>query len=441
MESFPSMLQYAIESFHKEGPYSNSFAHIYAYGEVDNQYVYQIQSQLEQILKRNDESSNKNNVQALQTTPKPIVLHIHSPGGLLNITISLVQYMRNYPIPIIGYAEGYVISAASIIFRCCHYRVMGPYSNMLIHQLSLGFHGKKEELDFQGQETDILMDHLLRLLDPPSKSVAQSWIQLLKHDIMLSTKKTVEYKLCDATLESHFMNDQKHTLKDIKKEDIPYFITNYNTFHKFPLSDKIMSNPDLFSKFQYFDSVPFSMFVQKMHDPPTNYLYNPILLHFYSSEYTTMSMVQPMINIIMGSQKPILSLLSSVISDYSILPFIACPYRIMYPYSYVIINFTKASFIHERQEDMKLNIKMSQEWIRKMFRLYTKVPESILNDLFKRPFMFQAKECLKYGMCDIIYENDMSRDHEKEQMHYHKKKHMKLRIPHKKHKIHKKKKD
>jgi len=407
--SFQDQLKSAIKILHKEGPFSSSFSHIYAYGIVDLQYIFSIKKQLTDILDKKDTvlERDQKEISSFKTQPKPILLHIHSPGGLLDITISLVQYMKDYPIPIIGFIEGFAMSAAAILFRCCHYRVMGIYSHLLIHQLSLGFYGKKEELNFESLKTDYSMETILTLLDPPNEKLQKIWKDLLQRDLFLSSKKSLEYQLCDEIQSLQFWKQSKFMLKNTDKNEIPFMISNYNQYDKIPIEmdEIIASNPSLRQKLFYFDSYPFSNFVCLMNQQSKFYQYMPILLSFNSSEKSKLGMIQPMINIILSSEKSIIGLNTSILADYNVLSFIVCPFRIMYPYSYIVLNFIETKFGYEKPEDVKHNMKINQEWILNILKTFTKLPFNILKNIFKKQYLLKPNDCIKYGLCDFIYKS------------------------------------
>ena len=81
MDSFEKQKQNAIKLFQREGPFSPSFSHIYAYGDVDLEFVFTIKKQMEDILQKTVMSPNVGNAIRFKTSPKPILLHIHSPGN------------------------------------------------------------------------------------------------------------------------------------------------------------------------------------------------------------------------------------------------------------------------------------------------------------------------------------------------------------------------
>ena len=233
------------------------------------------------------------------------------------------------------------------------------------------------------------------------------WEQLLQRDLFLSARKSKEYQLCDEIMETgHWIHNRQKFL-DLSQNDIPFMISNYNQFDKIPfhLDEKLMMNPLFKEKIIYLDALPFSQFVEKMHQSLINYTYSPMLLLFHASEDAKISMVQPFINIILGSKKPIVALNTSIVSDFYLLSYIVCPYRIMYPRSYFILDFSQPLMGSERVEDMKENMKTTQQWVMNLLKTYTKLPKSILDKIFEKKFLLKPKDCLKYGICDQLYDH------------------------------------
>lgn len=78
--------------------------------------------------------------------PKPIYLHITSPGGDLFAGLRATDMIENSKIPIYTVTEGYAMSAASMMFVVGKKRFMTKNSYLLIHQLRSIEEGKWEDL-------------------------------------------------------------------------------------------------------------------------------------------------------------------------------------------------------------------------------------------------------------------------------------------------------
>lgn len=65
----------------------------------------------------------------------PIFLYIDTAGGDLMKATTLVSAIENSVTPVIGYAEGIVMSAGLWIFLACHYRIATRHSDFMYHEL------------------------------------------------------------------------------------------------------------------------------------------------------------------------------------------------------------------------------------------------------------------------------------------------------------------
>lgn len=64
-----------------------------------------------------------------------IVLYIDTPGGELMKAGTLVSAIENSVTPIVGYAEGIVMSAGLWIFLATHYRIATRHADFMYHEL------------------------------------------------------------------------------------------------------------------------------------------------------------------------------------------------------------------------------------------------------------------------------------------------------------------
>ena len=73
-------------------------------------------------------------VQEVKLAPKPILLHIDSPGGYVKSCISIIRIILNAKTPVHTVVEGMAASSAALILACGQKRFAYPDSIVLIHQ-------------------------------------------------------------------------------------------------------------------------------------------------------------------------------------------------------------------------------------------------------------------------------------------------------------------
>ena len=85
----------------------------------------------------------------VEVEPKPIVVHINSPGGSLDAGLSMMSIFRECRVDICACVDGLSASAATFLSVIAPYRVMVSLGISLIHDYS-GFN--------YGRRVDILYD-------------------------------------------------------------------------------------------------------------------------------------------------------------------------------------------------------------------------------------------------------------------------------------------
>lgn len=73
-------------------------------------------------------------------------LRIATGGGILNTAITLIHAIKRTDANVVGYADGEVASAGTLILLACDEFVISPYSHMMIHDGSYGLMGKTSEM-------------------------------------------------------------------------------------------------------------------------------------------------------------------------------------------------------------------------------------------------------------------------------------------------------
>lgn len=128
----------------------------------------------------------------------------------------------------------------------------------------------------------------------------------------------------------------------------------------------------------------------------------PLLIHFNINESFTTIDALPLMDSILLSSVPIYTVIDSICKDSMILPFIVGKQRYMYEYSHIYLSNFFYDQTGDTLEDKMMNRETFQNKILKIFKKYTKIPDSIYKILFKRELFFDAETCLKYNIIDKI---------------------------------------
>lgn len=129
----------------------------------------------------------------------------------------------------------------------------------------------------------------------------------------------------------------------------------------------------------------------------------PILLHINLNDVIKIVDALPLMDTIILSNIPIMTVIDGVCRDSMILPFLVGKKRFMYKHSHIYLT----TYFYEQGtgstiEDKMTNITTFRNKIINIFKKYTKFPDKIYSTLFKRELFLDADDCLKYGIIDHI---------------------------------------
>ena len=131
-----------------------------------------------------------------------IYLHINSCGGYMTDAFAALDCIKKSEFPIVSIVEGYAASAATFLSIVCHKRQITSYSSMLIHELSSVSVGTFEQLEDDHANNNYLLDSMKKLYTTHSKGKLNNKIleKILKHDLMWSAQRCLQYGLVDEIL-------------------------------------------------------------------------------------------------------------------------------------------------------------------------------------------------------------------------------------------------
>ncbi len=136
---------------------------------------------------------------------EPVIhLHIKSSGGDAMLGLNCYSYIKNNEVPIYTYIDGFIASAATLLYLGGHYKYIYTTSYMLIHQISVYNFGGKFS-DFKDEQT-----HLANLTNSYKKIYADEGNKKLKrksvidklicNEIPLNYKEIIDFGFADQVL-------------------------------------------------------------------------------------------------------------------------------------------------------------------------------------------------------------------------------------------------
>jgi ATP-dependent Clp protease protease subunit len=181
--------------------------HLYFHTEVTEESVDEIKKLMRQYW--NKVNNIKKTHECVVFSPKPLYLHIFSPGGCAFSGFSLYDFLIEYKkkIPIYTIVEGMAASAATIISIAGTKRFITPNSYMLIHQLSTFIDGNFEQIQDGFENSKKSMEKIMQIYKLHTKINNKKIPNILKHDLHWDAEQCKEYGLIDEIKLIDIFND------------------------------------------------------------------------------------------------------------------------------------------------------------------------------------------------------------------------------------------
>jgi ATP-dependent protease ClpP protease subunit len=166
--------------------------HIYFYSEIDRDTI----GILIQLIREAEEYCIVTALR-LRIDNISIYLHIYSDGGYICSAFAAIDAICSCKVPVHSIIEGVTASAGTLISVVCAKRYIRPTAYMLIHQLSSEFWGKMSEIMDEYKNLTGVMDRLRDFYKERTTLSEKKLNKLLKHDLLLNSKKALKYGLVD----------------------------------------------------------------------------------------------------------------------------------------------------------------------------------------------------------------------------------------------------
>ena len=377
--------------------YNNSFTHLYLYDEINHESVERIIQEINNSKKIN--SSQTDNNKNIYSLPKPIVIHINSPGGDINAGFSLANAIYSSHIPIIVIGEGVVASAATFVLVTARLSYILENCIILIHQYFGVMEGKHEEIRYQTELGEQLMKTLVYMYKKHTKMSEDKIKGILNHDIYISSSEAIEWGLVDELV-----------IEDVNME---YFLYERDHFAEYEEDILGIENTNtinfVFSKEEVEDVTEYNRslnFVKYLHSLSSTFNATPLYIKFSDSTefdyFSSIIEILPIVNAIAVSRVPMYGIVLGPIRTFSALVMLTLKKRYMYEKSYIQIDLVSHSATSRKFVDTITNTKFTMKMITSYFVKYTKFSKELIDNLFKKQYYFNANEALKYGLVDYI---------------------------------------
>lgn len=126
-----------------------------------------------------------------------IELHVHSPGGDVFEAVAIHNAIRNHKAEVVAWVDGLAASAASFIILAADEIVMGPGSQLMIHDASMLTWGNAEELQADADWLDAQSQNIAGLYADRAGGDADAWRALMKDETWFTADEAVKAGLAE----------------------------------------------------------------------------------------------------------------------------------------------------------------------------------------------------------------------------------------------------
>lgn len=334
--------------------------------------------------------------ESISVKPKPIVLHLNSPGGWPTYGMSLVNTLTEIHVPFAVVVDGYACSAITPILVAAPYRVMNDYALVLIHEGFSSIYGKTSEVKFYSKYYEVIDEQYLKVYKE-NTDIPEDMLKVLSsRDKFLGGNDCIALNIVDRLLKVDYSKSKKtqdayysrNKEYDFTKNTL-LWKTNFNHIygvHKDVLP--VVKNLVEFSSSELSDNV------------------KPIIFHVnqLSVDIYRLNDIAAFFIALHMQQVPTISVIDNDVDLINALPYFTCHKRYMYEDVTVLVHLV---YFHSEArslyyQDVIENFELFKSIILNLLDKYHKIPKTVLKGLFDTRVMLTAQECLEYGLIDEI---------------------------------------
>jgi ATP-dependent protease ClpP protease subunit len=302
----------------------------------------------------------------------------------------LMSIFRESRTPICTMIDGYSASAATFLTMLAPYRVMTKYSICLLHQYNASVWGTRELLHNYLNNWDNMYAHVREMYLRMSTIKTKDLDELLRHDLWLPSEVCLANGMVERVLDCSNVNMTEKVSNHALSTNQLLKKTNFNTMY-------VECDGGLLKIDEYL----------RNDENIKPILFHPASIATACTEgfmFNGMAMI-PRIEIL-SARIPTYSILDSIITMDEYLPMLYCTKRMMYEHAFISINLLHFNMHQLIFSDMVHNRGVLLNQIKEILQKKTKVPRNLIENIDKKLILLNAKECLKYKLCDeIIYMN------------------------------------
>jgi ATP-dependent protease ClpP protease subunit len=363
--------------------YSDKAQHIYFYNNmVDEASVAKLRSEVHE--------ANKDLIVegGIAVAPKPIVVHVHSPGGYIVEGLRLMSIFKESRAPICTLIEGNAASAATFLTVLAPYRVMTQQATTLLHEYSAFVWGKSQDVKGHVEMSERNFEFVKSMYLRRTRIGRAELEELLGHDLMLDAATCLDMGVVDRVIDPQVQQQQSRRAAELLPTHVILVKTNFN---------RVAASCDVAAGCQEFDSM-----LSKGGDDLKPVVFYP---HRFCMDMDRGNPVYDAflyVPRIQSLRTPCFSVLDTYMDIIDYIPSLYCTKRFMYESAMIVFFLRTTMLWGQLLNDRIKNTELFMSQLRGILKARTKLPDSVLDDIPKRGFTLSAQECLKYGLCDEI---------------------------------------
>lgn len=373
--------------------FSSKVNHLFFYDEVSAQSYARFQINLRGVLE------SVQSARGVRERPKPIVIHVNSPGGDMSYGISLMNLLTEIHVPFAVCVDGFAASAATPMVVAAPYRVMLSAGMIMIHgYIALQF-GKARDLQYSQEKVGRMLDHYVKAYLGNTRLDRKRLDALLNRDKFLGADECLRENLVDRVLMIDHRAMDRRFAKYYKANpdyDLSASVnrllwkTNFNHFH---VSSR-MSEEVVQGLAQYHQSGESS---------------KPLIVHATSDMLAMPNLFDalPFFAHVYMQAAPTIGIIANDINVVEAIPILACHRRYMYEtcnlYVHLVYMLNAPVSTYFYYDDIVDNYALYKDIVRAIFaKTCPRAPKSFLDSMFTTRTILSARECLKLGLIDGV---------------------------------------
>lgn len=360
--------------------------HVYMYGIVDEDTLQQLRVDIDDACRGLEDADGN------YQSPRPIVVHINSPGGDVDAGLSMMSVFNESRVPICVCVDGISYSAGTFLSILAPYRVMTPLASSLVHDYATFFFGKGDDLSFYQGEAARFMSFIRDMYLRRTRIGASRLDELMKRDLMLDASTCKDLGVCDRVLTS------LGTTADGPPRSPSSLLPTSLVLRKTNLNHVRFTCSEL-------DDYARAA-AERLDAMLGATMLKPCVLHADGLSCLTSltDHVAPLVArvVALNASTDTFGVIDTHIDIVNLLPILACKRRIMYSHANVRVHLLYKKRWAWMLRDAFANTTAMLDQIRAMLRARTKLPAKIVESIDRQRYLFSAEDCLRYGIVDEV---------------------------------------